>query len=84
MRTSRKTDFRKLKITLVTMTYQPTPSVSLSVPSCSLGLSDARTHTNLDWAACGKCLKPGYDAFRFHLPPRRISQGLDRREQSLR
>ena len=37
MRTSQKTNFRKLKITLVTMTYHNQhPQVSLSVPSCSL------------------------------------------------
>ena len=35
---------RKLKITLVFMTYQPTPSVSLSVPSCSLGHTERTAH----------------------------------------
>ena len=38
MRTSRKTDFRKLKITLVASTYPGQRSqCPLSVPSCSLG-----------------------------------------------
>ena len=42
MRTSRKTDFRKLKITVVTMTYhsQRPQCPSSSVPSCSLALID--------------------------------------------
>ena len=38
MRTSRKTDFQKLKITLVTMTYHSQRPQCPSLPSCSLVL----------------------------------------------
>ena len=50
MRTSQKTDFRKLKITLVGSTYPgrcpQCPSVSLSVSSCSLAYSAMQPRYN--------------------------------------